>query len=139
NIKIGGRNYGLNTNVMQQDPYNITFSKDLVFEKGKTYTISMDFDVENLVKGSQERVGCEGSILFTDGTRQYIGLWHWIKEGTTFKGRKSYTFTIENKDIKENMTGIHIYTELVGSGKRNLGRFKIEEGNKATDYTIAPE
>ncbi|MDU1018276.1 MAG: phage tail spike protein, partial [Clostridium perfringens] len=26
NIKIGGRNYGLNTNVMQQDPYNITFS-----------------------------------------------------------------------------------------------------------------
>ncbi|EOU1466772.1 phage tail protein [Clostridium perfringens] len=139
NIKIGGRNYGLNTDVMQQEPYNIIFSKDLVFEKGKTYTISMDFDLENLVKGSQERVGCEGSILFKDGTRQYIGLWHWISQGATFKGRKSYTFTIENKDIKDNMTSIHIYTELVSSGKRNLGRFKIEEGNKATDYTIAPE
>ncbi|MDU1476695.1 MAG: hypothetical protein E6880_15950, partial [Clostridium perfringens] len=139
NIKIGGRNYGLNTDVMQQEPYNIIFSKDLVFEKGKTYTISMDFDLENLVKGSQERVGCEGSILFKDGTRQYIGVWHWISQGVTFKGRKSYTFTIENKDIKDNMTSIHIYTELVSSGKRNLGRFKIEEGNKATDYTIAPE
>ncbi|HAT4152753.1 TPA: hypothetical protein I9Z76_002683 [Clostridium perfringens] len=139
NIKIGGRNYGLNTDVMQQEPYNIIFSKDLVFEKGKTYTISMDFDLENLVKGSQERVGCEGSILFKDGTRQYIGVWHWISQGATFKGRKSYTFTIENKDIKDNMTSIHIYTELVSSGKRNLGRFKIEEGNKATDYTIAPE
>ncbi|MEA5272182.1 hypothetical protein VB544_15495, partial [Clostridium perfringens] len=139
NIKIGGRNYGLNTDVMQQEPYNIIFSKDLVFEKGKTYTISMDFDLENLVKGSQERVGCEGSILFKDGTRQYIGLWHWISQGATFKGRKSYTFTIENKDIKDNMTSIHIYTELVSSGKRNLGRFKIEEGNKATDYNIAPE
>ncbi|HAT4279262.1 TPA: hypothetical protein I9078_002410, partial [Clostridium perfringens] len=138
-LKIGGRNYGLNTNVMQQDPYNIAFSKDLVFEKGKTYTISMDFDVENLIKGSQERVGCEGSILFTDGTRQYIGLWHWINEGTTFKGRKSYTFTIENKDIKENMTGVHIYTELVSSGKRLLGKFKLEDGTKATDYTEAPE
>ncbi|WP_415276474.1 phage tail protein [Clostridium perfringens] len=139
NIKLGGRNYGLNTGVMQQEPYNISFSKDLIFKPGQSYTISLDFDTENLVEGSQARVGCEGSILFKDGTRQYIGLWHWIRDGATFKGRKSETFVIENKEIETNMTGIHIYTELVGGGKRELGMFKIEEGNKPTDWTPAPE
>lgn len=139
NIKIGGRNYGLNTNVMQQDPYNITFSESFKFERGKQYSLSLEFDVENLVAGNQDRVGCETSIGFKDGSRFYIGIWHYIGQGTTFKGRKSYTFAIPDKEIVDNPEGIHIYTELVSSGKRLLGKLKLEDGTKATDYTEAPE
>ena len=137
-IQIGGRNYGLATNIMKQEPYNVSFSSALVFEKNKTYTISLDFDVENLVAGSQSRVGCECSIGFDDNTRFYIGIWHYINQGN-FKGRKSFTFTLPNKNIVDIPKGIHIYTELVSSGKRLLGKLKLEEGNKATDYTEAPE
>lgn len=137
-IQIGGRNYGLATNIMKQEPYNVSFSSALVFEKNKTYTISLDFDVENLVVGSQSRVGCECSIGFDDNTRFYIGIWHYINQGN-FKGRKSFTFTLPNKNIVDIPKGIHIYTELVSSGKRLLGKLKLEEGNKATDYTEAPE
>lgn len=137
-IQIGGRNYGLATNIMKQEQYNVSFSSALVFEKNKTYTISLDFDVENLVAGSQDRVGCECSIGFDDNTRFYIGIWHYIWQGN-FKGRKSFTFTLPNKNIVDIPKGIHIYTELVSSGKRLLGKLKLEEGNKATDYTEAPE
>lgn len=137
-IQIGGRNYGLATNIMKQEPYNVSFSSALVFEKNKTYTISLDFDVENLVAGSQSRVGCECFIGFDDNTRFYIGIWHYINQGN-FKGRKSFTFTLPNKNIVDIPKGIHIYTELVSSGKRLLGKLKLEEGNKATDYTEAPE
>lgn len=139
NIKIGGRNYGLDTGKMLETVYNVSFSSKLVFQKNKTYTLALDFDAENLVAGSQARIGCEFSIGFSDGSRSYYGVWHYINDGTSFKGRKYVTFTIPNLDITDAPTGCRIYPDLVSSGKRFLGNFKLEEGNKPTDWTPAPE
>ncbi|WP_346888346.1 hypothetical protein [Clostridium sp. UBA1056] len=142
NMEIGGRNLLRDTAKVKGSttgavPCNWVFS-DPQFLRGKTITISIDIDCANISKGSQDRLGCEFSISYEDGTNGYYGVWHKVSEGVTFKGRKSGTFKIADKPIK-SFSGMGLYSNLCNGDRRIIEFPKIETGNKATDWTPAPE
>lgn len=141
-IEIGARNLLLNSSNAKGDISTTTNCKwaisDLKTLQGKTITISIDIDAVNLSAGSQSRLGCEFTVVFTDGTKQYIGVWYYINQGVTFKGRKSETVKIDDKPIS-GVGNLYLYSNLCNGDKRIVEFPKIEFGNKATDWTPAPE
>lgn len=141
-IEIGARNLLLNSSNAKGDISTTTNCKwaisDLKTLQGKTITISIDIDAVNLSAGSQSRLGCEFTVVFTDGTKQYIGVWYYINQGVTFKGRKSETVKIDDKPIS-GVGNLYLYSNLCNGDKRTVEFPKIEFGNKATDWTPAPE
>lgn len=136
NIQVGGRNY-----VLKSDAY-ITGNSDKQFDfsalqelRGKKITVSVEIDL-NAATGS--RVGFEPSIIYADGTTQYLGVWQSISSATTAKKRISATHTIQDKEIK-SYSQRGIYIQGVSSGTARIGRPKLEIGTKATDWSPAPE
>ncbi len=77
------------------------------------------------------------SIHYTDGTVTYVGVWHSVTEGN-FKGRKARAYEqLPDKEIRSiAYSGLHIQCNAT---KCKIGRPKIEIGNKATDWSPAPE
>lgn len=142
-IQVGGRNYILASDkyLESKTPTNIQLGglADWNALQGKTVTVSLDIDVSEMasVTGSKyARIGYEMSISFTDDTRLYVGCWHQVSDGD-FRGRKSYSLNFTNKSIKAiNYLGLYIQCN---AAKCKIGRPKIEIGNKATDWTPAPE
>ena len=136
NIKVGGRNY-----VLKSDAYITGNSyKDFDFSalqelRGKKITVSVEIDL-NAAKGS--RVGFEPSVEYADGSVQYLGVWQGITHSTTMKTRISATHIIQDKEIKTYQQR-GMYIQGVSSGIAKIGRPKLEIGNKATDWTPAPE
>ena len=83
----------------------------------------------------------ELSIKKTDGTTQYCNIQHLFTDtAETLKEKITGIFKINNKDIQEVTTkNVGLYIQGLGSGTAIIGRPKIEIGNKATDWTPAPE
>ncbi|HHD2807262.1 TPA: hypothetical protein ACOTJ2_002623, partial [Clostridium perfringens] len=135
-IKIGGRNLVLNSDVYINENGDIQFNfSDINEWRNKYITISLDIDLVNVV-GS--RVGFEPAIAYEDGEVQYLGYWIWLNTPKTMKERVSCTHKIKDKPIKE-LVQRGIYIQGVTSGKVKIGRPKLEFGTKATDWTPAPE
>lgn len=139
-IKIGGRNY-----ILQSDKY-ITTQGGHLFNfvdfkqyRGKTITVSVDIELVNGRSSGHpyERIGTEPAFRFADGSELYCGCWHRLGEGTNFKGRKSITFDIPDKEIVEVIQD-GIYIQLDGDVTK-VGRPQIEIGNVVTDWKPAPE
>lgn len=134
---IGNENLVLDSAGMSEEGRSLTVIGNIT--GGTKLTITADFDIEGLVAGSQERIGFEGSILNDDGTRTYIGIWHYISQGTTFKGRKKITYNLQ-KASSDRLKSITIYTDLVDpikTKKRFIGNIKIEMGEVDTPYCPA--
>ena len=141
-IQIGGRNLIKNSNkrLNGKTPTNIQLGGVVDYQKlkGKTVTLSMDINVSGMtnVSGQSNRVGFELSMTHTDDTTTYIGIWHYVSDGN-YNGRKTKTFTVPNKDIKSfGYSGLYIQCNAASC---DMGNVKLEEGNKATSWTPAPE
>ncbi|MDU1018434.1 MAG: hypothetical protein E7A55_16325, partial [Clostridium perfringens] len=135
-IKIGGRNLVLNSDVYINENGDIQFNfSDINEWRNKYITISLDIDLVNVV-GS--RVGFEPAIAYEDGEVQYLGYWIWLNTPKTMKERVSCTHKIKDKPIK-GLVQRGIYIQGVTSGKVKIGRPKLEFGTKATAWTPAPE
>ena len=153
-FEVGGRNYVLlsddeiSTNgAKEQESKNFAFSFDtadlLPKLRGKKVTLSLQVDMKNAgasSTGTYHRAGFEPSIVFKDGSVQYLGLWQMLSANpkTTFSGRISKTFKIEDKEI-DHISQRGIYIQNVASGTIKLSRPKFEFGTMATDWTPAPE
>ena len=156
NLEIGGRNY-----IIESDEYisetkykSVSLSLEQINNlKGKEITISLDVKLENAVASEStsisHRVGVEFWLKFEDGVYQYIGAWRQLStDGTIINEniRISKTVTIysEHGDITtwHGSVGngiVGMYIQGLGSGSAVIGRPKLEIGNKATDWTPAPE
>ncbi|WP_349401412.1 hypothetical protein [Clostridium perfringens] len=139
-IKLGGRNLILRSDVELEgtSPKNIQVGKlsDTQFITGKTVTVSLDLEFEDLSGGN--RVGYEMALAFEDGSTQYIGCWYYVGSSPkTFNGRISSVWNVrQGRIINIHYSGLYIQC----NGKRiKIGRPKIELGNKATDWSPAPE
>ena len=142
NLEIGGRNLlknsknSLSETLSSKEVGSLTIDKSLL--SGKTVTISLYFDFEGLaiVDGKNDRLGYEIGLTFDDDSSFYIGCWMYVSS-TNFKGRKYNTVNIPNKPIKSiNYLGLYIQCNAT---KAYIANPKLEFGNKATDYTEAPE
>ncbi|MDH5076077.1 hypothetical protein [Clostridium perfringens] len=139
-IKLGGRNLILRSDVELEgtSPKDIQVGKlsDTQFITGKTVTVSLDLEFEDLSGGN--RVGYEMALAFEDGSTQYIGCWYYVGSSPkTFNGRISSVWNVrQGRIINIHYSGLYIQC----NGKRiKIGRPKIELGNKATDWSPAPE
>ncbi len=139
-IKLGGRNLILKSDVELEgtSPKDIQVGKlsDTQFITGKTVTVSLDLEFEDLSGGN--RVGYEMALAFEDGSTQYIGCWYYVGSSPkTFNGRISSVWNVrQGRIINIHYSGLYIQC----NGKRiKIGRPKIELGNKATDWSPASE
>ena len=143
-IQIGGRNYILSSDkyLESMKPTNVQVGRLSNTEdvRGKAITVSLDIDVEGMSNSSDstyQRVGYEMSIYYTDGAVWHVGVWHYVTEGD-FKGRKTRIYSLlPDKEVRSiGYSGLYIQCNAT---KCKIGRPKIEIGNKATDWSPAPE
>ena len=142
NLKIGGRNYLRNS-----DKFTSGYMQDLgtmpegVLNQlaGKTITVSCDVEWSNYVQSSekQNRLGFEIAVTRSDGKSQWFGAWEYPSTAngkkrifTTFDLPAGVTFNVANN-------GQNGYVIIDGTGK--VGHAKVEIGNRATDWSPAPE
>lgn len=150
NIEIGGRNLFKGTKVTATTSSVAAGKAAVGIEDGKQITVSVRVDADNVVWASSgyTRIGTEFSITKTGGGTQYIGVWAGkeLSEGAniveafagSFHGRISKTFTLEG-NISADAVTAYLYIQGVSSGTASVSNVKVELGNKATDWTPAPE
>lgn len=142
-LQVGGRNYALKSNTFITNGYKILnisplFSNEVV--KNDYITLSVDIMFNNLIK--QGRLGIEFSIIYADNTQVYYNVWKWTNGdniGTSFSERMFNTIqnNHKGKKIKEILQlGLHVQCEAESI---KISNPKIEIGNKATDWSPAPE
>ena len=138
-VQVGGRNYVLGTGeayVAESDGSARTWlfpwkcaSSDIAHSLyGKTITISFDYDQ---------------AITSGDFRIQVHNTWGQIKEftaGTATAQRFDGTFDLPVPDtFAENDPDVVIYIDGTWNGSVTFRNLKLEIGNKATDWTPAPE
>lgn len=100
------------------------------FKIGERYTFSCD------VKTDGNRVGL--SMQYYNGTSVWkdVGIGEFVPADTDWH-RYSFTFTIPSGFVC--ITALGVYCQLLEGVKLELKNIKLECGNKATDWTPAPE
>nr|DAJ47130.1 MAG TPA: hypothetical protein [Caudoviricetes sp.] len=153
NIKIGGRNYLLNSKqtLITSTATGITgvigispdFKKILLEQPTTSFVVSCFVKYTNLTSVSpKSRLGFEGAITYTDDTIQYINYWLPVTNndiGKSIKGERFYRVMtlLPNKIVKEvTISGIFVQ---ITADQAEVSNPKIEIGNKPTDWTPAPE
>ena len=147
NIKVGGRNYVLNSNdihnsLVKSYPISKDFIKNI--HKGDSIVVSLFISFTKLVSlGINGRIGAEFQIYYVDNTFDYV--WSWV-DFSSYDIGKGYNgrFSFVNHHIKPNKEilrvsdniGLHVQCEVEGL---SIGMPKIEIGNIPTDWTPAPE
>ena len=147
NLEIGGRNLML-TPAVSYIPagyavYDIKLSEDLLADQ--TYTLQLwDVDIINSAATEEEL----GIIVYYCGGLDGIGSW----KGTNYftDGHADYlslTFTLTTEKITHSdvinasYKFIRLYNRISTAGTKNMsvGRWKLEKGNRGTDWSPAPE
>lgn len=148
NTQIGGRNLLIGSRLIRNkegtDYYSLPQNVD--YAAIRHLVLSADFDVVNFkrveIQGATTRIGLEIKLEYTDGTYQYVGLWKTnlsTTQAISVQGRLSYLFNVPaNKTIARISSG---FTQIKAAtaDKMVVGYPKLEIGNKATDWTPAPE
>ena len=151
NIEIGGRNL-----LKGSDVTNTSLTTPLrggtatqVIPSGTTITLSVQVDADDVVWDSSgnKRIGVASSIVKDGGGNQYIEAWAAMtgRTGTgidktfdtSFHGRVKSTYTLQGELPLDK--AFNLYVQSVTSGTVSVSRPKLEIGNKATDWTPAPE
>ena len=151
NIEIGGRNL-----LKGSDVINTSLTTPLcggtviqTIPSGTVITLSVQVDADDVVWGSSgnKRIGVASSIVKDSGGNQYIEAWAAMtgRTGTgidktfdtSFHGRVKNTYTLQGELPLDK--AFNLYVQSVTSGTVSVSRPKLEIGNKATDWTPAPE
>lgn len=112
----------------------------LMLVAGETYTISFDYEVTAIQSGKEFVQKWAGFGLYSQNDRWVAQLWD--TQGLNTVGAKAHfskTFTVSALPAD---TVMNIYTQRYSDGTNQtivFSNLKIEKGNKATDWTPAPE
>lgn len=141
NLQVGGRNLLIGTS---KDIKSIilsgwgdwtatgTNSAKLSIEKGQTYTARIYLKTST----QNARILCRG---FKDITgSQYYDYWGNIIDANS-EGYSSVTFTTQQDVINLSVFAIRFSSSSTPSNTVQYKELKLEKGNKATDWTPAPE
>ena len=144
-MSIGGRNYVLQSaGPFTASTSTVRFSVPLSDFKGKKIIVSFDYEYENVTTGStvrQCRFGVEPTVKNTSGSTVYYTTVYSLpanSSGLSGKGRYSHEWTVTDSAQDGSGTNMFVFTQIV-SGTVKISNIKIEEGNKSTGWTPAPE
>jgi len=151
NIEVGGRNLLKNSNVV-----NTSLSDSAVggtvtqtIPSGTVITLSVQVDADDVVwkSSGNRRIGVASSITKDGGGTQYIEAWAAMTGytgigvdktfDTSFHGRVKSTYTLQGELSLDKV--FTLYIQNITSGTVSVSNPKLEIGNKATDWTPAPE
>ncbi|GEM_PF-3776681 len=130
-LEIGGRNLlkdsKRNINTTTYDVASYNFSEPMV--AGETYACSIMLKITNRT---------QRFALYNSGGTD--GLSGWVSIPSDKQGVMSlFTFTFTGKEVGSN-TFLRVYSGVNGeTGRTEIEWIKLEKGNKATDWTPAPE
>ncbi|MFT9130229.1 hypothetical protein [Leuconostoc pseudomesenteroides] len=153
NLQVGGRNYILNSDVSTTTNItNFRTSIPVSSFSGKIITVSVQVDYDNITElpasSNFHRIMFEPTAKdVKTGNIRYFGAIITSKIGDSFHGRISATFDLTNVNIisqftgdaSVNIWGQGIYVQGVVGTNVSVSKPKLEIGNKATDWTPAPE
>jgi len=146
NMQIGGRNLALKSGIPVVFPknYNLYSSAvSLVDLIDRDFVISYDYEYSNVSTSTAYntyRFGCEIPYKDASGIISYVGNWIYLPKSSTGlsgKGRTSKVVKIPAGHTISS-TGFSMYLQIL-SGNLTITNFKVEVGNKATDWSPAPE
>lgn len=158
-VEVGGRNFAKKTSdvwsdwvdipLLDQANATITFNTiDLPELKvGDTFTSYYEVEYadvkpsENVPEGAKSRF-VSNSYAKVDGVADWmLGAPIYFWEHEPVNGVKTYTgvSTIKKNQTVVDQIVINIRADYVASGKLRIRKVKYERGNKATDWTPAPE
>ena len=152
NLDIGGRNLARGTSNEYSTPYtDFTGSVNTCFDIGRVYldnlkvgdtiTVHMYIKYDNLIEASGETIqiwlqGYGNVTLWNDGRFPPT-------PRPTFSGSGVYELlyfaVIDKYHVQNEYWNCGIRTDYIQSGSVQVKSFKVEKGNKATDWTPAPE
>lgn len=137
-IVIGGVNLLRGSNVCAIGVKDAVLSTNFTVKRNTEYTLSFDVELVKAQAGSQNRVGVEFRVNYTDGTYGFYGSWLYLDSSPyNYKGRVSKGFKISDKEIAD-INHIRVYSSLVTGELVKVCNPQLEEGNKATPYDISP-
>lgn len=139
NLKIGGRNYILYSDVALTGDGKkelIGISKDFINQNlGKQITISIRYNAENWMG---TRFGFEFVVNYGDGTREYYG--DWVYDSANGNASESRTILLPtNKGEVKSVEFSALHVQGTSKGTVTVYKPKIELGNIATDWTPSLE
>lgn len=114
----------------------------------KIFTISVQVEYDNVTAVTgRNRIGMElvATKVNPDGSKKthYFEVWRNPKVGESFHGSISTTFDMTGIVLESGFTSNHwgegLYIQGVVAENISISNPKIEMGNKATDWTPAPE
>lgn len=151
-LEVGGRNLARGSSNEYSTPYtNFTGSVNTCFDIGRVYldnlkvgdtiTVHMYIKYDNLIEASGETIhiwlqGYGNVTLWNDGSFPPA-------PRPTFSGsgvyELLYSAVIDKYHVQNEYWNCGIRTDHIQSGSVQVKSFKVEKGNKATDWTPAPE
>ncbi|HFA9664949.1 TPA: phage tail protein [Neisseria gonorrhoeae] len=144
-LQVGGRNYIVGSNVMINHAYNTTMSisNELIaaLNISRLVTVSVYVEYSKLIALGNRRLGYEFVITYTDNSKHYVHAWKPVSEadlGGSYAGRFSLTHALHNGKTIQSITSTGLHIQCTAENVK-LGLPKVEIGNKATDWTPAPE
>lgn len=151
-LEIGGRNLARGTSNEYSTPYTyFTGSANTCFDIGRVYldnlkvgdmiTVHMYIKYDNLVAASGKTIQ-----IWLQGYGN-ITLWNGGNFPSTLRPTFSgsgvyellYSVVIDKYHVRNEYWNCGIRTDYIQSGSVQVKSFKVEKGNKATDWTPAPE
>lgn len=151
-LEVGGRNLARGTSNEYSTPYTyFTGSANTCFDIGRVYldnlkvgdmiTVHMYIKYDNLVAASGKTIQ-----IWLQGYGN-VTLWNGGNFPSTLRPTFSgsgvyellYSVVLDKYHVKNEYWGCSIRTDYIQSGSVQVKSFKVEKGNKATDWTPAPE
>ncbi len=151
-LGIGGRNLARGTSNEYSTPYtNFTGSANTCFDIGRVYldnlkigdriTVHMYIKYDNLVAASGKTIQ-----IWLQGSGN-VTLWNGGSFPSTLRPTFSgsgvyellYSAVLDKYHVQNEYWNCGIRTDYIQSGSVQVKSFKVEKGNKATDWTPAPE
>ena len=134
NFDVGARNYLLHS-AEKRTSWTVSPSAKESWQ-GKKLTLSFNLNAKGIIRGGRNRVGLSMFLYYTDNTYTWIECWLSNHQGD-YQGRLKSTVQLLDKPIK-SISHCSFKVE-VGGGTCVATYPKLEIGNVATDWSLAPE
>ena len=145
-VEIGGRNLLRNSDRFRTDQStgSISFPNtqeiiDAINENDfVTVSVYVEFDNADENAHPNNRIGYELGLRHDDNSISTLPVWVRPSNGDSFKGRIVNVINVSNIRKVTELRHNGVYVQIGGENLK-AGQPKIEKGNKATDWTPAPE